>query len=216
MKNATPALKPLLRGHFHQAAFFLAIGACAMLLAEAKDSLALAAALIYSLSLIALFGISALYHRPQWNPTQRTWMRRLDHAAIFILIAGTATPICLLAVGGGSGNNLLLIFWISATAGILQSLFWITAPKWLSAMLYIFMGWLALPSLPQIHNSLGPSNVAYLVCGGVIYTLGAVIYAMKRPNPWPKTFGYHEIFHILVVVAAFFHFLVVRALLQGA
>lgn len=210
----TQPIKPLLRGHFHQAAFFVSLGACGMLIASAMNNQALLASIIYSLSLIMLFGVSALYHRPQWNPQQRTWMRRLDHAAIFILIAGTGTPICLLAIPAESGFKLLAAFWLAAAFGFLQSLFWIKAPKWLSAILYIAMGWIALPYIPEIRASLGSLNAIYLISGGALYTIGAIIYASKRPNPSPKYFGYHEIFHLLVIFGAFFHFLVVRALMN--
>lgn len=206
--------KPLLRGHFHQAAFFFALGACAMLIAASHDVTAVIANIIYSLSLAGLFGISALYHRPQWQPEARMWMRRLDHAAIFILIAGTGTPIALLAIPGESGNRFLTIIWIAAAIGVIQSLFWVKAPKWLAAILYIIMGWLAVPYMSEIKNALGQGSVTALLIGGVIYTLGALVYAFKRPNPAPRVFGYHEIFHLLVIVAAAFHFVVIAGLVM--
>ncbi|MDG0817880.1 hemolysin III family protein [Bdellovibrio sp. PAP01] len=210
-----PLNKPLLRGHFHQAAFFIAVGACAMLISLSPNSQSLIATVIYSLSLCGLFGVSALYHRPQWSPNARMWMRRLDHSAIFILIAGTSTPICMLAIPSEGGNKLLAIIWIAAAIGVMQSLFWVKAPKWLAAILYIIMGWLAAPYMPEMKNALGMTSVMLILVGGIIYTLGAVVYATKKPDPSPKYFGYHEIFHVLVIVAAALHFVVIAALVRS-
>lgn len=210
----SPALvKPLLRGHFHQAAFFVAVGASAVLLAEAAKTNAIGAIFIYSLGLCGMLGISALYHRPQWGHVGRLWMKRLDHAAIFLMIAGTGTPVALLGVPGPSGEKLRNIFWGVAVIGILQSLFWVKAPKWASALLYVGMGWLALPYLAELKTALGSAGLVFLLAGGIVYTVGAVIYALKRPNPWPQVFGYHEIFHLLVVIAAVLHFCCVYRLL---
>lgn len=180
-----------------------------MLVALSSGSRAIIANLIYSLSLTGLFGISSLYHRPTWSANARTWMRRLDHSAIFILIAGTGTPLCLLALPEPSGTNMLILFWVAALVGVVQSLFWVRAPKWLAALLYITMGWLAVPYLPELQSALGSANVWLLLTGGVIYTLGALVYAVKKPNPAPQVFGYHEIFHLLVIIAAAFHFVVI-------
>lgn len=206
-------VKPLLRGHFHQAAFFVSLGACAMLLVETSGFTEVLSIIIYSLSVIALFGISALYHRPRWSPNARTWMKRLDHAAIFIMIAGTGTPLCLLAMPEPFGKNLLIIFWTAATMGIIQSLFWVKAPKIISAILYIVMGWLALPYLPEMSAALGTVSISLIIAGGIIYSVGALIYAFKRPDPVPHIFGYHEIFHLLVIVAAALHFIVIAKLI---
>ena len=208
-------VKPLLRGHFHQGAFFFAMGACTMLIAGAQGPRALVATIIYSICISALFGISALYHRPMWDPGPRTFMKRLDHAAIFLMIAGTATPISMLAISGEDGNKLLAILWAFAFFGVMQSIFWVKAPRWLSAILYVIMGWLAVPYLPEMKAVLGMGRIWVLLAGGIVYTLGAVIYAIKKPDPWPKYFGYHEIFHILVIVAAVLHFIVVSSLVMG-
>ncbi len=201
--------KPLLRGHFHQAAFFIAVGACSMLIAKSADDRAMIATLIYSACLLNLFGTSALYHRPNWNPRQRSWMRRLDHSAIFLLIAGTATPICLLALSEESGLKALTLVWVAALFGVTQAVFWLRATKWLTAFLAILTGWLITPFAQEVQEYIGTHNVASLVVGGVIYTIGAIIYAFKRPDPFPKYCGYHEIFHILVVLAATLHFVVI-------
>lgn len=183
-----------------------------MLIAASRDLHALVATAVYSLSLCTLFGVSALYHRPTWSPESRMFMRRLDHSAIFILIAGTSTPICLLAIPDAGGFHLLSIVWAAAALGVVQSLFWVTAPKWLAAVLYLVMGWLAAPYMPEMKSALGIERVALILIGGLIYSVGALVYAFKKPNPWPKYFGYHEIFHLLVIVAAALHFVVIRSL----
>lgn len=207
-------LKPLLRGHFHQAAFFFALGACAMLVARVHDKTSLIAALIYSFSLILLFGISSLYHRPNWQPKQRMWMRRLDHAAIYILIAGTSTPICLLALTPEAGIKLLQLVWGAAIFGIFQSLFWVNGPKWVSSILYVIAGLLVIPFMSELKMVLTTGQIQLILSGGAFYIIGAVIYAIKRPNPYPQYFGYHEIFHLLVIAGAIVHFLAVSPLIK--
>lgn len=206
--------KPLLRGHSHQAAFFFALGICAMLISKANDTRTLTASLIYSFSLIALFGISALYHRPNWKPAQRMWMRRLDHAAIYILIAGTSTPVCLLALDEQTGTKLLQLVWGAALFGIFQSLVWVNGPKWVSSLLYVIAGGLVLPYIDELQKALTPVQMQLILAGGFFYVTGAVIYALKRPDPFPKYFGYHEIFHLLVIVGAGLHFLAVSSLIK--
>jgi hemolysin III len=183
-----------------------------MLISIAKDQLSTLAAVIYSISLIGLFGTSALYHRRMWGPSGRDRIRRLDHSAIFVLIAGTGTPVCLLSIAGDNAYRLLALFWGAAIAGVLQSMFWSKAPRWLGAIFYVSMGWLAVPFVPELSRSLGIVNVTFLILGGVIYTLGALVYATKIPNPSQKYFGYHEVFHLMVIAGAFLHFLVVRSL----
>jgi hemolysin III len=212
-EDPTPLIKPLLRGHFHQAAFFVAIGACSVLLLNSLNSDKVLATVIYSLSQIVLFGTSALYHRRNWQVRARTWMRRLDHAAIYVSIAGTSTPICMIALNEELGTKLLSLVWITAFFGIIQSLLWVKAPKWVSAILYISVSLLMIPSFPQLKDALGPSGLSLILIGGIAYIVGAIIYALKRPNPYPKTFGYHEIFHLLVIVGACFHFLLIYRLI---
>lgn len=204
--------KPLLRGHFHQAAFFIAVGACVMLVFKAQEKLAIVSSVIYSLSLILLLGISALYHRINWSTRARKWMKRLDHSAIYILIAGTFTPICLLALSAESGKNLLITIWSVAFLGIMQSLFYVGAPKWLSAILYVVAGYMILPYTSELKNSVGNFNLYLLIGGGIAYTIGAVTYALKKPNFYPQVFGYHEVFHLLVIFGATFHFIVINSL----
>ena len=209
-----PLTKPLLRGYSHQFAFFIALGACFVLLKNSYGKNTFISTVIYSFSLCGLFGISALYHRPNWQPQQRLLMKRLDHTAIYILIAGTSTPICLLALSPIPGWQLLKLVWTAAIFGIIQSLFWVKAPKWLSALLYIIVGCLVFPYLPELKNSLNPNDLELILIGGFVYIVGAIIYALKRPNPNPKFFGYHEIFHLFVIAGAGFHFLVIYKLLK--
>ena len=208
---ATP--KPLLRGSFHQAAFFFGLGACLMLVAAAPTTLARLSALIYSICLANLFGTSSLYHRISWPENVRKWIQKLDHSAIFIFIAGTGTPISLLGLGGEEGEKLLSLFWICAAAGIFKEFVWKKAPRWSSAVFYIVMGWLAAPYIGHFSDSLGARNTWLLILGGAIYTAGAIVYAFKWPNPFPKIFGFHEIFHVMVVIAGIFHFLVIYELI---
>jgi len=205
--------KPLLRGHFHQAAFFMALGACVMLILKATGQTATIASSIYSFGLLFLLGTSALYHRINWNVEARKWMKRLDHSAIYILIAGTFTPICLLALSEESGNKLLITIWSIAFLGVLQSLFYVNAPKWLSATLYVIAGYMILPYALELKSSIGMLNLILVVCGGVVYTIGAATYALKKPVLKPEVFGYHEVFHILVIVGAAFHFAVIYTLI---
>ena len=185
-----------------------------MLLANVVEPRATFVVAIYSLSLVSMFGISSLYHRPHWQPGARAWMKRADHAAIFFLIAGTGTPISWLALEPEAGKKLLLYVWATAAVGICQSLFWTRAPKWISVGLYLLCGWMVAPYIPEIGAALGANSVWLLVAGGVCYSLGAIIYAIKRPNPWPAIFGYHEIFHLLTIVGAAFHFIVIMRLVN--
>lgn len=205
-------LKPLLRGHFHQAAFFFALGACLVLIAHATSIRVLIPAVIYSISLVALFGISALYHRRSWEQRGRLIMKRLDHASIFVFIAATGTPICLLAMPADSGHRLLLTMWLATALGAGKTMVFVHSPKWLSAILYVFIGWIAVTFSGELHAALS-WHFWFLVAGGVIYSLGAVAYALKRPNPWPRYFGYHEIFHVAVILGAILHFMVIEPLI---
>jgi hemolysin III len=204
---AVPAIKPLLRGVSHEIAAFAALAAWIGLAVAAHPGRGRVAADVYGASLFALFTISALYHRPTWPPRARLLWRRLDHSAIFLLIAGTYTPFCLL-LGGTAGNALLAVVWGGAAAGVVQSVAWPTAPKPLSAAVYLLLGWVVVPVLPALRQELGLLSIGLLAAGGLAYSLGAVVYALRRPDPFPRVFGYHEVFHALVIVAAVLHFLV--------
>jgi hemolysin III len=205
--TATPQ-KPLLRGVSHEVAAAFAVAGWAALLQAAPGRRALLAAAVYGLALTAQFAISALYHRPRWDTRARLVMRRLDHAAIFLLIAGTYTPFCLLLPGGGRG--LLVAVWAGALAGMVLSVAWPLAPKWLMAALTVGLGWVIVPLLPALHVTIGAGGLWLLAGGGVAYTVGALVYATRRPDPFPRVFGYHEVFHALVILAAALHYVAVR------
>lgn len=203
------SMKPLLRGYIHQFGFIIALIACGFLLYQSHGPRVLASNIVYSVTLVGLFGISALYHTPLWGRRAYALMRSIDHAAIFALIAGSATPICLLGIKGQLGLKLVTLIWIVAIVGMLIAIVWSRGPKWTRAILYVSAGWLAVPYLPDIKANLGIFNLWLLLAGGITYTLGALVYACKRPDPIPHIFGYHELFHLLVVIASAFHFIII-------
>jgi len=203
-------VKPRLRGVSHQWAFFVSLVTGGALVLAAPSGRATAAAAIYAVSVAGLFGASALYHRINWSTVKaRRWMRRLDHSMIFLLIAGTYTPFAVLALHGPLSTAILVVVWAAAAAGIVLKLVWIDAPKWLVALIYIAIGWVALAAFPQLLSRLGVTATAMVAAGGALYTLGAIVYARQRPDPAPTVFGYHEIFHALVILAAALQYAVV-------
>jgi hemolysin III len=206
---AAAKIKPRLRGVSHEYAFFVSIATGAALIATASDGRTRVAATIYALAVTALLGTSALYHRVTWRPRARRWMRRLDHSMIFVLIAGTYTPVCLIALHGALARTILIVVWAGAVGGVIFKLLWIDAPKWLLALVYVALGSVVAAVLGELPAAVGWLGVAGLAGGGLLYAAGAVIYASGRPNPWPKTFGYHEIFHALVIAAAALHYAVI-------
>jgi hemolysin III len=210
---AEPCTKPLLRGVSHEIAAYLALVGWAVLATATRTAAARSAALTYGGTLFGLFAVSALYHRPVWSLRARRILWRLDHSAIFLLIAGTFTPLCLL-LRDGLGRAMLLIVWSGAAAGVVLSIAWVTAPKPLMAFLYVLLGWVVVPVVPALGKALGPVGLVLLMGGGLLYTVGAVVYARRRPDPFPTIFGFHEIFHLLVVLAAACHFAVVTAALR--
>jgi hemolysin III len=203
--------RPRFRGVTHKYAFYASLITGAVLLLVAPTRKAGAAAAIYAASVSALFGTSALYHRITWKPSARRWMRRLDHSMIFVLIAGTYTPFALLVLHGTLAHVVLAVVWGGALLGIVLKLVWIDAPKWLIAAVYLALGWVGVVTIPQVASRAGAGAVSLLVVGGLLYTVGAVIYALRRPDPSPKVFGYHEIFHLLVIAAAATHYAAVVA-----
>lgn len=205
MDTATAREKPLLRGVSHEVASAFAVAGGVALFHQAAGPRAAVAAAVYGLALTAQFVVSALYHRPRWGARARLLMRRLDHAAIFLLIAGTYTPFGLLLPAGG-GHALLAGVWAGAAAGIALSLAWPTAPKWLVAALCVALGWAVVPVVPALRAAIGAGGLALLFAGGVAYTVGAIVYATRRPDPAPRVFGYHEVFHALVIVGAVCHY----------
>jgi hemolysin III len=199
---AQPLLaKPLLRGVLHQAAFMVSLVIGTLLIVGAEGGRRHAAAAVFAGSVAACFGASALYHRVTWTPRLRPWMRRLDHAGVYFLIAGTYTPVCLLVLKGPWRLVVLAIVWVGAAVAILLRFVWVAAPKWLAALIGISLGWVSVALLPQLITRLNPAAVALLGVGGIAYTAGAIIYVRRRPNPAPAVFGYHELFHALTIVA---------------
>ncbi len=199
--------KPRLRGVTHEWAFFISLVAGGALIWAAPSGQARIAMAIYAFSLSGLLGTSALYHRVNWRrPEIRKWMRRLDHSMIFLLIAGTVTPFALLVMSGPLASALLVAVWAGAIAGIIVELIWVDAPKWVSTMVYLAVGWIGLLGFPAIVVDAGIGAGILIATGGVLYTTGAIVYARQRPDPNPAVFGYHEIFHVLVLAAAAAHF----------
>jgi hemolysin III len=209
-----PRQRPSLRGVSHELAAIALLPAVGALVAGARGGQARAAALVYGASALTLFATSALYHRITWSPRARLLAGRVDHAAIFLLIAGTYTPLCL-RLGPGLGHGLLALVWVVAAAGMALALTWDDAPKALRAAVYIGLGWVFVPAVPALLATLGVAGLALLLLGGLLYTVGAVIFARRRPDPFPAHFGYHEIFHLLVVAAAACHFAVVVRAVSG-
>lgn len=203
------AVKPTLRGVSHQYAFFVSLACGVGLILAASDGRARAAAVIYALAVSGLLGTSALYHRVTWRPGPRRWMRRLDHSMIFVLMAGTYTPVALLALSGTLSKVILIVVWAGAAAGVAFKLLWIDAPKWLFAAVYVALGWVSVAVFGELPGAIGWLGVIGLAAGGLLYTAGAIIYATGRPNPVPGVFGYHEVFHALVIAAAGLHYAVI-------
>jgi hemolysin III len=201
-------LKPKLRGHSHQAAFFAALGAGAVLIAVAPPR-ATAAAVVYVTTLCLLFGISALYHRHWWSPRLREIFARLDHAMIFLFIAGSYTPFCVLGLTEKTGRFMLITMWSAALLLAASKIVGIKMPRLLMAASYVALGWFAAYSVPEAVGIVGVGGMALLIIGGLLYTIGAAIFWRKAPNPVPGWFGYHEIFHLLVIAGGIVHFVAV-------
>ena len=194
-------VKPRLRGVSHQWAFFVSVGLGIALVITAPGE-ATAAAAIYAGCVAMLFGSSAVYHRTDWKRANaRRWMRRLDHSAIFVLIAGSYTPFALLALDGVLADVILVVVWAGALGGIVLKLLWIDAPNWLVATIYVLLGWVLVAAAPGLVSELGVTASGMVGFGGLLYTVGAVVYARQRPDPVPAVFGYHEVFHVLVILA---------------
>ncbi len=214
--KAAMAEKPRLRGVLHHWAAVCAVGAGAVLVSMAPDLKSAATGAIYAASLVVLFGISATYHRAHWSERGRARMRRLDHASIFILIAGTYTPAAVLGLPPEASTRLLSFVWGGALFGVLVSLLWVKAPKLLNAGLCVALGWVAVAYQREIRAALGNTELWLMLIGGAAYTVGAIAYATKRPNPWPGVFGYHEVFHAFTIVGAVAHFAAVILLVRAS
>ncbi|MET7375059.1 PAQR family membrane homeostasis protein TrhA [Micromonospora arida] len=200
--------KPRMRGWLHTYAFFVAV-VCGIVLcsiAATRPGWApLVSYLIYSLTVCGLFGTSALYHRRVWSERGYQVMRRMDHSMIFLFIAGTYTPLCAMLLAPRPATVMLALVWGGALAGVAVKVIWPHAPRWVSAPLYLALGWVAVAMLPEILHGGSVAALVLLIVGGAIYSVGAVFYALRRPNPWPTVFGHHEFFHACTLLAALCH-----------
>jgi hemolysin III len=215
MTTIAPALvdlKPRLRGwlHTYAAAISLVTGATLTAVAAALRGVSAGTTTaIYGATVTLLFGTSALYHRRDWTPARHRLMKRLDHSMIFVFIAGTYTPIAALTLPTHTAIAVLIVVWTGALVGVSLQIGWTGAPRWMSAPCYIALGWVAAFVMPDLLRNAGVAAFVLLIAGGVVYTLGAVVYALKRPDPWPGVFGFHEVFHLCTLVAASCHYVAV-------
>jgi len=193
--------KPRLRGLSHAAAFLAAVPLGVLLVVEAETARGRLSAIVFAATVVAMFGASALYHSPNWREAPRRWLRRVDHAGIFALIAGTYTAFGVLALSGYWRWVVLSIVWAGALAAIVFKFAWIDAPKWISAVIGVALGWVGVVVAPQLLGEIGVTASLLVLVGGLLYTLGAFVYAFRRPDPYPDVFGFHEVFHVLVIAA---------------
>lgn len=206
VQAAEERIVPRLRGVSHAVAFWIALIAAAVLIVRAADAQARVAAAVYGAGLCALFGASAGYHRWRWNPRWRPLLRRVDHSTIFLFIAATYTPVALLVLSGALRTVVLIVVWTGAAAGVAFSIAWIGAPRWLAAGNYLALGWVSVVTVPQLLDRLDVAPLLLIAAGGLLYTAGAVVYGLQRPDPWPRVFGFHEVFHAFIVAAAVAHY----------
>ena len=210
-----PTGTPTLRGRLHQVAFFVSIPAGIALVGVARATAARVAAVIFAATLSGLYGVSAAYHRGQWSAGARRLLKHLDHSMIFVFIAGTYTPVTLLALRPAWGITLLVLAWSGAALGVLVTVLRLERWNALGFAMYLALGWLAIVATPQLVHSLSNPELALLVVGGILYTAGAVVLARKRPDPHPAVFGYHEVWHTFVVGANACHFALVALLVRA-
>jgi hemolysin III len=204
--------RPLYRGVSHRYACYAALVAGVILVVLARDPMARLAVVIYAVLLATMFGVSATLHRADWPAPLYSHLRRADHAAIFLCIAGTYTPFSVLGLGGELGTRLLLLSWFVCGLGVLRAVLWPHAPRAITAGCFVAAGWVAIGYIPELRASMDPTTFALVATGGAIFTVGAFIYLTKWPDPWPDTFGYHEVFHLLIIVGCAAHFAAVARL----
>jgi hemolysin III len=207
---------PRLRGRIHQVAFFVSIPTGLALVALAGGGMRTAVAAIYAASLTAVFGASAAYHRGAWSPRARRWMKRLDHAMIFVLIAGSYTPVSVLVLDGAWEVVLLSVVWAGAAVGVTLKMVRPDGLSIVTAFLYMALGWLALVALPQLVRGMRPAELVLMVSGGLLYTAGAIVFAARQPDPRPASFGYHEVWHAFQVAAAVCHYAMILLVLRAS
>ncbi len=206
---------PLLRGWFHLVAFVVSLPAGFLVVAGATSTRARVAAVVYAVALSGLFAVSSTYHLRVWTPDGRRRMRRLDHGTIYVMIAGGYTPLCLLALRGAMGSGLLIAAWLGAAIGVGFAVTGLAEKPYFGLACYIGLGWLVLVALPGLTRQLTPTHVGLLVAGGLAYTVGAVVLGLNRPNPYPRIFGYHEIWHVLVIVACACHYVTIYSVVHA-
>lgn len=207
-------VRPRLRGVSHRYACCVALGAGIELVAVALPGRRLACA-VYALGLVAMYGVSATLHRGGWSARTLTGLRRADHATIFLCIAATYTPFSLLGLGGDAGVRLLALAWLACGLGAIRALVWPHAPRLVTSISYVAAGWVVLADLEGLRAALDPTTFGLVMAGGATYTLGAATYLFRWPDPWPRTFGYHEVFHVLIIAGSACHFAAVTRLAVG-
>jgi hemolysin III len=210
------AVKPKLRGWIHAGSFPLVLAAGVVLVVLAPAGIPRLGSVIFAFTAAMLFGTSAVYHRGSWSDPIRGLLKRMDHSNIFLIIAGTYTPFALLLLPPVQSRSMLLIAWIGAIGGVLFRVFWVGAPRWLYTPIYVALGWVSVFYLKPLYEAGGPAVVILIAVGGLLYTLGAVVYGTKRPNPSPQWFGFHEIFHVLTVAAFVVHYIAVSMAVYAA
>ena len=213
---AADPLPPQLRGWLHLVCFFLSLPAGALVIASAGSNRARLAAVIYALGMSAMFGVSAAYHRGRWSPRGRVRMRRTDHGTILLMIAGSYTPFCLLTLEGTTARLILIGVWTGAGVGFVVALSGIAEKAVVGVLCYIGLGWVVVLALPELVRELTAGQMMLLVAGGIVYTLGGIVLGTRRPNPSPRWFGYHEVWHAMVVVACSFHYVTILSVVGGA
>jgi len=214
--GAVAAVKPKLRGWIHAGSFPLVLAAGIVLIVLAPSGKARLSAVVFAITATMLFGTSAVYHRGTWSDSVRGLLKRIDNSNIFLIIAGTYTPFALLLLPPQQTRSLLLIAWVGAIGGVLFRVFWVGAPRWLYTPIYVALGWVAVFYLKPLYEAGGAAVVILIAVGGLLYTLGAVVYGIKRPNPSPRWFGFHEIFHVLTVAAFAVHYIAVSMAIYGS
>ena len=200
MDAAQQLVKPKLRGVFHELGFYVAAAVGVVVIVTADPGRARMAGVIFASCVAFCFGASAVYHRPMWRPRARAWLARLDHAGVYLLIAGSYAPFGLIVLSRGWAIPVLAVIWGGALVAIVMKLFWVHAPKWLSAAIGLTLGWVGAVVFPQLLK-LSLVAILLVAASGILYTVGAVVYARRRPDPRPQVFGYHELFHVLTLAA---------------
>ncbi|MEQ1787388.1 MAG: hemolysin III family protein, partial [Acidimicrobiales bacterium] len=207
--------KPLLRGWMHLVCFFLAIPAGVTVVALAQSPRGRVGALVYALGLVALFGVSGFYHRVDWTVARRLWMQKLDHGTIFVMIAGSYTPVCLLVLRGWVAWAMLAVAWTGALVGFVLAFTGGRVSRHLRGILYIALGWASVAAIPQMWRTMSAAELVLLGTGGVLFTVGSVFLFTRWPDPFPRVFGYHEVWHLLVVAAVVCHFVAIASVVHG-